>query len=86
MVDIKAMTTDELKMLSEDIRLEMAKRADLRFKELATEAVSALKALHAEFPYARYEIEVNIEDAEYGVIDIDIMDYVDRMTVSKFYN
>lgn len=86
MVDIKAMSTEELKMLSEDIRLEMAKRHDMRFKELATAVVDAMKALHAEFPYARYEIEVNIEDAEYGVIDIDIMDYVDRMTVSKFYN
>lgn len=86
MVDIKAMSTEELKMLSEDIHLEMAKRHDMRFKELATAVVDAMKALKSEFPYARYEVEVNIEDAEYGVIDLDIMDYVDRMTVSKFYN
>ena len=32
MVDIKVMSTEELKMLSEDIRLEMAKRHDMRFK------------------------------------------------------
>ena len=64
----------------------MAKRHDMRFKELATAVVDAMKALKSEFPYARYEVEVNIEEAEYGVIDLDIMDYVDRMTVSKFYN
>ena len=50
MVDIKAMSTEELKMLSEDIRLEMAKRHDMRFKELATAVVDAMKALKSEFP------------------------------------
>lgn len=86
MVDIKTMSFEELKILAEDVRQEMKKREDMRFHELASAVVDAMKALKAEFPYARYEIEVDVEDAEYGTIDVDILDLASDMSVSKFYN
>lgn len=86
MVDIKSMSLEELKTLAEDVRLEMKKRDDMRFKELASAVVDAIKALKAEFPYARYEIEVDIEDGDCGIIDVDILDFASDMSVSRFWN
>lgn len=86
MVDIKTLSYDELKILAEDVRHEMKKREDLRFKELASAVVDAMKALKAEFPYARYEIEVDIEDGDCGTIDVDILDIASDMSVSRFWN
>lgn len=83
MVDIKTMSFDELKMLAEDVRLEMKKREDMRLRELATGVCDAIKALKAEFPYVRFEIEVETDDCEH--VDIDIMDYVSEFTPGKFY-
>lgn len=85
MVDIKSMSYDELKILAEDVRHEMKKREDMRFRELASAVVDAMKALKAEFPYARYEIEVHT-DGDYETVDVDILDFAGDMSVSKFYN
>ena len=82
MVDIKSMSLEELSILAEDISHELKKRKDMRFHELASAVVDAFKALKAEFPYASYGIEVDIEDGDCGYVDFDVMgiDFV----VSKF--
>lgn len=80
MVDIKSMSLEELSILAEDISHELRKRKDMRFRELASAVVDAVKALKMEFPYASYDIEVDIEDGD----DFDLLS-VD-FTVSKFHN
>lgn len=84
MVDIKSMSLEELSILAEDISHELRKRKDMRFRELASAVVDAVKALKMEFPYASYDIEVDVEDGDCGYIDFDLMS-VD-FTVSKFSN
>jgi hypothetical protein len=56
----------------------------MRFRELASAVVDAIKALKMEFPYASYDIEVDVEDGDCGYVDFDLMS-VD-FTVSKFSN
>lgn len=82
MADIKSMSLEELSILAEDISHELKKRKDMRFHELASAVVDAFKALKAEFPYASYGIEVDVEDGDCGYVDFDVMgiDFV----VSKF--
>lgn len=86
MVDIKSMSIEELENLAKDVRLEIKKREEFRFKELASAVVDAMKALSEEFPYARYEIEVDIEDGDCGTIDVNILDFASEMSISKFWN
>ena len=82
MVDVKSMSLEELSILAEDISHELKKRKDMRFHELASAVVDAFKALKAEFPYASYGIEIDVEDGDCGYVDFDVMgiDFV----VSKF--
>ena len=62
MVDVKSMSLEELSILAEDISHELKKRKDMRFRELASDVLDAVKALKAEFPYVSYDVEFEDED------------------------
>ena len=82
MVDVKSMSLEELSILAEDISHELRKRKDMRFHELASAVVDAVKALKAEFPYVSYDVE--IEDEDGGYHDVDVLAYLVDGSVSKF--
>lgn len=82
MVDVKSMSIEELSILAEDIHHELKKRTDMRFRELASGVLDAVKALKAEFPYCSFEIEY--EDDDSGYHDIDILPYLVDGSISKF--
>ena len=82
MVDIKSMSLEELSILAEDISHELRKRKDMRFHELASDVLDAVKALKAEFPYVSYDVE--IEDEDGGYHDVDVLAYLVDGSVSKF--
>ena len=82
MVDIKSMSLEELSILAEDISHELKKRKDMRFHELASDVLDAVKALKAEFPYVSYDVE--IEDEDGGYHDVDVLAYLVDGSVSKF--
>lgn len=82
MVDVKSMSLEELSILAEDISHELRKRKDMRFHELASDVLDAVKALKAEFPYVSYDVE--IEDEDGGYHDVDVLAYLVDGSVSKF--
>lgn len=82
MVDVKSMSLEELSILAEDISHELKKRKDIRFHELASGVLDAVKALKAEFPYVSYDVE--IEDEDGGYHDVDVLAYLVDGSVSKF--
>ena len=82
MVDVKSMSLEELSILAEDISLELKKRKDIRFRELASDVLDAVKALKAEFPYVSYDVEIEDEDGGYD--DVDVRAYLVDGSVSKF--
>lgn len=82
MVDIKSMSLEELSILAEDISHELKVRKDIRFRELASGVLDAVKALKAEFPYVSYDVE--IEDEDGGYHDVDVLAYLADGSVSKF--
>ena len=82
MVDVNSMSLEELSILAEDISHELKKREDIRFRELASDVLDAVKALKAEFPYVSYDVE--IEDEDGGYHDVDVLAYLVDGSVSKF--
>ena len=82
MVDVKSMSLEELSILAEYISHELKKRKDIRFRELASDVLDAVKALKAEFPYVSYDVE--IEDEDGGYHDVDVLAYLVDGSVSKF--
>ena len=82
MVDVKSMSLEELSILAEDISHELRKRKDMRFHELASDVLDAVKALKAEFPYVSYDVE--FEDEDGGYHDVDVLAYLVDGSVSKF--
>lgn len=84
MVEIKTMSKEELKYLIEEAQREIKRREDERFHELASVAIDSIKALKKEFPFAWYDIEVEM-NCDYGreTVEIDILDYIED--ASWFY-
>lgn len=82
MVDVKSMSLEELSILAEDISHELKKRKDIRFHELASDVLDAVKALKAEFPYVSYDVEIEDEDGGYHAVDV--LAYLVDGSVSKF--
>lgn len=82
MVDIKAMSWEELENLRKAIEAEKRERDERRFQELAQTAADALNALKMEYPWVRLEFEVECED--YGDMTVNLFDHFDKFNPRKF--
>lgn len=70
--DIKTMSNDELKFLSETVAAELESRRSARRDELIQTVCDAMNALSNEFPYTELNIPYHCVECGYED-DVDVM-------------
>ena len=81
-MDIKNMTTEELKNLSKLISEEQTRRENLRFDELINNLLTTVKEIKKEFPYTTWYTEVY--DGYGDIQEVDIFEHIFNATVDDF--